>query len=178
METENKNLPVLRDIEELAISIEEKEKALSVVLNQNPPPTWIKKQNGVKYIPIDKVRYLLTRYYPRWDQEIKNVQVIGNSVVVTLTLHYYNPFTGELRKNDGIGAAPINTKKSTGAMDWSEIVHDSVHKCAPAAAAFALKNAAKKLGRLFGAELNSEDNVDYTTLISEAMFKDATITEK
>lgn len=171
-------LPTLAEIVSSELTEKEKNNALNVLLNQKPPDNWLKVQDGVKHLPIDKVRYLLTKIFVDWYEDIKNVQVIANSVVVTCTLHYKNPLTDVWQQMDGIGAAPINTKKGAKAMQWDEIVHDSVHKCAGAADAFALKNAAKKLGRIFGADLMKEDVISYDGLIDPERFKDAKITEK
>lgn len=176
---ENKlKLPTLNEIVSAEITKREKGNALNVLLNQPPPEKWLKKQDGVWHLPVDKVRYLLTKIFIEWRVEIKQVQVVANSVVVVITLHYLNPITGVYMQMDGIGAAPINTKKGAGAMAWDEIVHDSVHKCAGAADAFALKNAAKKLGRIFGSDLMKEDTIDYGGLIDPEKFKGAEITEK
>ena len=172
------NLPTLAEIQSIELSDREKQNALNVLLNQAPPEDWLKKQDGVIHLPVDKVRLLLTKIFVEWYSEIKSVQTIANSVVVTSTLHYKNPITEAWAKMDGIGAAPINTKKGSKAMAWDDVVHDSVHKCAAAAAAFALKNAAKNLGRIFGADLMKDDVISYDSLIDPERFKDAKITEK
>jgi len=143
---------------------------LNIILNLAPPSKFIKIQDGVKHVPVDKVKYLLTKIFIEWWHEIKQVHIIANSVTVVSTLHYKNPVSGEWCKMDGIGAAPINTKKGAKAMDWNEVVHDSVHKCAGAADSFALKNAAKKLGRIFGAELMVDDIINYTALTDNERF--------
>lgn len=187
MENENKlgnppqskaKLPTIQELVTMELSEREKENALNVLLNQPPPDVWLKKQNNVIHLPVDKVRYLLTKIFIEWHEEIKSVQVIANSVTVILTLHYLHPITHEYLQMDGIGAAPINTKKEAGAMEWDKVIHDSVHKCVGSAAAFALKNAAKKLGRIFGADLMKDDVISYDTLFDPEKFKNAKITEK
>jgi hypothetical protein len=173
-----RNLPTYKEIIESEVSVREKGNALNVLLNQPPPKNWLKKQDNVIHLPVDKVKFLLTKIFIEWYEEIKDVKVIANSVSVTITLHYLNPISGKWSKMDGIGAAPINTKKGAKAMEWDEIVHDSVHKCIGAADAFALKNAAKKLGKVFGADLMKDDTIDYNKLIDPEKFKGVTITEK
>jgi hypothetical protein len=174
----NNNLPTLAEIISTELTEREKSNALNVLLNQAPPQTWLKKQDGVTHLPVDKVKFLLTKIFVDWYQEIKSVQILANSVVVVVCLKYRNPVTGTWQKTDGVGAAPINTKKGSGAMDWQNIVHDSMHKCAGAAASFALKNAAKNLGRIFGSELSVDDQISYDGLIDPEKFKNAKITEK
>ena len=172
---EKKNLPTIKELESMQLSEREKQNGLNVLLNEPPPQTWLKKQDGVWHLPIDKVKFLLTKIFVDWYPEIKNVQPLANSVVVTITLHYKNPITSEWCKCDGIGAAPINTKKGAKAMDWNDIVHDSVHKCSGAAYSFAIKNAAKNIGRIFGSDLMVDDRISYNTLQD---FTNAKITEK
>jgi hypothetical protein len=159
------------------LSDQDKRIALNAVLNQHPPVSWLKKNNGIEYLPISKVRYMLTRLYVDWFQEIKSVMIVANSITVTVTLHYVDLIDSTWKRTDGIGAAPINTKSGKGAMEWDHVTHDSVQKAAPAAASYALKNAVKRLGRIFGAELKGED-IDYSTLIDEDKFKNAKIIER
>jgi len=177
-ESENR-LPTLAEITAGDASVPGKLNALNVLLNQQPPKLWLKVQDGVKHLPIDKVKFLLTKIFVEWYSEIRTVQIIANSVVVTVTLHYKNPITDTWSRMDGIGAAPINTKRGASAMSWDEIVHDSVHKCVGAADAFAIKNAAKKIGRIFGADFGKEDLLDYTLLQKDSeRFQNVKATEK
>jgi hypothetical protein len=171
-------LPTIAEIVSSELTEREKGNALNVLLNQSPPPSWLKKQNGVTHLPVDKVRFLLNKIFIDWNQEIKAVQPIANSVVVTVTLNYLDPISNTWKQMDGIGAAPINTKKEAGAMEWDKVIHDSVHKCVGAAASFALKNAAKNLGRIFGSDLMNDDSISYDGLIDPEKFKNATLTEK
>lgn len=172
---EVRKLPTIKELESMELSDREKQNGLNVLLNQNPPSNWLKRQDGVWHLPVDKVKFLLTKIFISWYQEIKNVYVVANSVCVVITLYYQNPFTGKWEKTDGIGAAPINTKKGADAMDWNNVVHDSVHKCSGAAASFALKNAAKNIGRIFGSDLMTDDRISYDGLQD---FTNASITEK
>ena len=54
---------------------------------------------------------------------------------------------------DGIGAVDVQTRKGASAADLSAINSGAVQKAAPAAAAYAAKNAYDKLGRIFGGEI-------------------------
>jgi len=85
-------------------------------------------------------------------------------VVVTVRLHYQNPVDGEMRYQDGIGACPMQTAKDAGATDFSQIKSDAVMKAAPAAESYAIKDAAEKLGKLFGKDLNRKDAFGYSAL--------------
>lgn len=141
-------------------------------ISQPPPPKWIKKHNGVEYLPIDKVEYLLTRFFLKWWPEVRQVQIIANSVVVTVRLFYMHPVGNEMRYADGVGAAPIHTDKGHGAGDMMHIQAYSVQKAAPSAKAFAVKNAAFSIGRIFGTDVARKNTIsEYDLLDDTERFK-------
>lgn len=147
-----------------------KQNALSVILNQAPPEQWLVNHpmiNGYKYMPIERVEYLLTRIFTKWWVEVKQTQVLANSVVVTVRLWVVNPINGESEFQDGIGAAPIQTDKGAGAMDWNAAKNDGVQKAAPSAETYAIKDAAEKFGKLFGKDISRKTNIDYTPLLKQ-----------
>jgi hypothetical protein len=174
-------IPSLKEIEQMQISETGKMNALNVLLNSNPPESWIRKHpvyQSVKYISIDKIEYLLTKIFVRWWVEILSLQTIANSAVVTVRLYYQSPIDNEIMHQDGCGAAPIHTKSGAGALDWNNIQTDSVMKAVPAAETFAIKDAAEKIGRIFGRDLNRENLIGYETLLNEKRFENAKIIEK
>ncbi len=161
------NLPKYEDL----ISSDEtslKQNALTILLNQPPPAKWLIEHpmiKGYKYIPIEKIEYMLTYIFPRWWVEIKNSQVMANSVVVTVRLYVINPITGETEFNDGIGACPIQTNKGAGATDWDQVKSDGLQKAAPAAETYAVKDAAEKFGKVFGRDVSRKGSMDYNKLL-------------
>lgn len=165
----NKNLPAIQEIYSESVELI-KENNLNILLNQPPKESWIKQHPmfaKVRYIPIERVEYLLTSIFVKWHVEIKNVQLIANSVVVTIRLYYMNPVDGEMLYQDGVGASPLQTDKDAGATDWTKIKSDAVMKSAPAAESFAVKDAAEKIGNLFGKDLNRADKILYDSLIDK-----------
>jgi preprotein translocase subunit SecD len=76
-----------------------------------------------------------------------------------------NPLTGEVEWNDGIGANPIQTNAGAGAMDWNAAKNNGVQLAAPAAEAYAFKDAAEKFGKLFGKDLTRKDAIGYDSLL-------------
>jgi hypothetical protein len=163
---ENQKLPALKDLYAGKVQLA-KENDLNILLNQEPKKEWIKAHpmaSGVSYIPIEVIEYLLTTIFVVWRVEIKDIQVIANSVVVTIRLHYQAPVTGDMRWTDGIGAAPMQTAKDAAATDFSQIKSDAVMKAAPAAESYAIKDAAEKLGKLFGKDMNRKDALGYSAL--------------
>ncbi len=170
METEiqiKKHLPSLKDlVEENALT--ERENALMVLLNQDPPKDWIKQHPTTKtaYLPIERVEYLLSRIFTKWWVEVKAVNCIANSVVVSVRLYVTDPITNSEIWNDGIGASPIQTDKGAGATDWTKVKSAGVMMAAPSAESFAIKDAAEKFGKLFGKDLNRKDIINYTNLLN------------
>jgi len=164
---EKRNLPKLADLYDGNLELKQGQNELNVLLNQPPKSEWIKEHpfaKGVKYIPIERIEFLLTRLFIKWRVEVKSIQVIANSCVVTIRLHYQNVEDNEWSWQDGIGAAPIQTKKGEGAMDVEKTLPDAVMKAAPAAESYAVKDAAEKIGKIFGKDLNRKDEIIYDSL--------------
>lgn len=125
-----------------------------------------------QYIPVGIVEYLLTAVFQKWRLEVKNVQVIANSICVTVRLWYMDPITGQWDWQDGIGAAPISTEKGAAATDFTKVITSAVQTGAPAAESYALKDAAEKIGKLFGKDLNRKEQMDYQLTLAKMFQKD------
>ena len=169
----SENTPAVRQLptyEELVagdLSLKNQQNELNILLNQEPPGAWLKDHpmaKGIKYLPIERIEYMLTRIFKRWNVEVRQVQVIANSVVVTIRLYYQDVLSQETLWQDGVGASPIQTDKGAGAMDWNKTKNDAVMKSAPAAESYAVKDAAEKIGKLFGKDMNRADKIMYDTL--------------
>jgi len=162
-----KQLPALADLYNGDLELKGDQNNINILVNQPPKAEWIKEHpfaRGVKYIPIERIEYLLTRLFLRWRVEVKSIQTIANSCVVTVRLHYQNIENDEWSWQDGIGAAPIQTEKDAGAMNWDKVRADSVMKAAPAAKTYAVKDAAELIGKIFGKDLNRKDEIIYDSL--------------
>jgi hypothetical protein len=175
MSTELTKVPTLQDlITETEDTI--KQNALMVILNQQPPATWLAEHpmiRGYKYIPIERVEWLLSRIFGKWWVEIKETAILANSVVVTVRLWVVNPLTGEHQFQDGIGAAPVQTDKGAGASDWNAVKSDGVQKAAPSAESYAIKDAAEKFGKIFGKDVSRKMNLDYNSMLKQTSHEDA-----
>lgn len=161
-------LPSLTDLVE-GNELTLKENALMVLLNQPPPAKWVKTHPMTKgaYLPIERVEYLLSRIFTRWWVEVRQTTCIANSIVCTVRLYVIDPIGGGEMWQEGVGAAPIQTDKGAGAMDWNHAKADGVMKAAPAAESYAIKDAAEKFGKLFGKDLNRKDEINYNDLIAD-----------
>ena len=180
MTTKKVTLPVLKDLYDGDLSLKQGQNELNLLLNQPPNPKWIKEHpfaKGVKYIPIERIEFLLTRLFLKWRVEVKQVQTIANSCIVTVRLHYQNIEDNDWSWQDGIGAAPIHTAKGKGAMDWNEVLTDSVMKAAPAAESYAVKDAAEKIGKIFGKDMNRKDEIIYDSLVDSVPEEKITLSQ-
>jgi hypothetical protein len=164
---EKSKLPALKDLYNGDLPLKKAQSDLNILVNQQPKKEWIREHpfaKGVKYIPIERIEFLLTAIFINWWVEVKQIQTVANSVVVTVRLHYQNVTDNAWSCQDGIGAAPIATDKGAGAMEWDKVKNDSVMKAAPAAESYAVKDAAEKIGKLFGKDLNRKDEVIYDSI--------------
>lgn len=133
------------------------------LLNKNPSSKWVRTNpysNNAKYLPIRIVEELLNEIFPFWQaKQIGEPKILANSVVVSVELWVFNPIINEWLTYPGIGAVPIELQSGSDPTDFSKINAKSLHKNAPAALSFAINNAAKKIGRLFGSHLNSNESM-------------------
>src|ERR1700761_4794539 len=109
----SQNLPAKRELPKLSDIHENPEQAfkndqLKHLLNQPTPGQFIKINKFVpgkpEYLPIDKVELMLDIIFQKWKVEVLRVDVIFNSVAVTIRLHYLDPSTLEWMFHDGVGA--------------------------------------------------------------------------
>jgi hypothetical protein len=92
--------------------------------------------------------------------------VIANSVVATVRLWYMDPVTGDWDWQEGVGASPIQTEKGAAATDFSKVNTSAVQMAAPAAETYAIKDAAEKLGKLFGKDINRQGQMNYSDALN------------
>lgn len=180
-----RELPKLADlIQEDNLEVTLKQDALNYLLNQPTPKAWIKQHpfvnvevitdNGKKkvpldYIPIERTKLLLTQIFGGYDDKITDIKQVFNAVVVTIELTVINPITGEKITHSGIGAVGVQLDAGNTASDVTKIKHDAVTKAAPAAASYALKNAAEKLGGIFGGSLQKYDLSPYMPFYNQEL---------
>jgi hypothetical protein len=161
--SETKNLPKIQDLYNDKVTLS-KYNDLNILLNQEPKESWIKENNKIRYIPIERVEWLLTNIFIKWHVEIIETKLIVNAINITVKVHYKNPIDGEMEWTDGTGASPLQTKKGASASDLSQVNTYAVSMASPAAESFAIKDACEKLGKLFGKDLNRADEILYNSL--------------
>ncbi len=142
-----------------------KQNKLNIILNAEPKAEWIKEHpfvKNLKYLPIERVEYLLTMIFTKWRVEVKEVKLVANSVLVTIRLFVKDPISGEWDWQDGVGAMPIQVQKGSGATEFDKMNSSAVQIGSPAAESFAIKDAAEKFGKIFGKDLNRKDTIAYS----------------
>lgn len=147
-------------------------------LNKNPPKSWlkghpiakVKNKEGntvaAKYLPIDKVEFMLDMIFQDWKVEILREGTMFNSVYATVRLHYLHPVKNDWLYHDGIGAQPVQTDAGFTAADLSHIKSAAVQMALPSAVSYAIKDAVEHLGKLFGRDINRADTVEFTGVYS------------
>jgi hypothetical protein len=160
-------LPSIADLyKNDALPTLQKTSLFQVLVNQEPKPDWVKvhPMTKQKYIPIERIEWLLTNIFLKKRVEIKWSKQIANSVEVCVRLHYYNHLEKEWNWEDGIGASPLQVDKGAGAIEWDKIKSSAVQMALPSAESYAVKDAAQKIGKLFGRDLNRGDATNYDSL--------------
>lgn len=159
-------LPTIQELFSENIEFAGKSEGLNAILNTAPPEKWVKEHpfiKGWKYLPIDKVEYLLTRIFKRSEIEVRKTGMLMNSVEVTVRVHYFNPVINEMVYHDGVGACELQTNKDSGAlkMDMSNVSRGAVSMALPIAKSFAIKDATDHIGKIFGRDLNRKDTLAF-----------------
>ncbi len=174
MSTLKHKLPTLAELHESDPEKAYKNDQLLLLLSSPPNKAWLKKHPTIKvknekrqyveleYLPTDKLEFLLNKIFGRWHIEIQREGVMFNSVYVAVRLHYWNPATEEWGYKDGIGAVGAQTDAGQAAGNLAAIKQDAIMKALPAAASYAFKNACKRLGAIFGGDLNNFETEEFT----------------
>ena len=163
-------LPKIQDIYSDKISVQKNDMFVTL-MNQPPNQTWVKEHpfiRGYKYLPIERIEYLLKTIFKSYKIEITGQGQSFNGVWVTVRVHYLHPITGEWLFHDGIGASQLQTAKGTSPADLANINNGALSMAFPVAKTIAIKDACDSFGKLFGSDLNRKAIINYsldTTLI-------------
>ena len=159
------NLPAIGDLFSDSIEIAKHQDELNVLLSQQPKKEWVKVHPFIKdyrYLPIDKIEFLLKKIFKKYSIEITNQGTAFNGVWVTVRVHYFNPIFNEMMSHDGIGACQLQTKGGTSPADLININNGALSMAYPIAKTIAIKDACDHFGDLFGANLNRKDVIPFT----------------
>lgn len=168
---------------EKADTLQKKVKILNTVLNQ--PPIISKnmkeelKKNGINasksqdydYIPIGAVEEALRQIFFR-QIDFKIVQSYRdlNTFIVVCCIKYKDPISMEYREIDGIGAKSIQQDSGAKIDSFNFTMKaNGLELAVGIAYSRAVKNAAKKLGVLFGSGLNRDDEAENIVIYSKSV---------
>lgn len=158
-------VPSLAELFESDAEVAFKGEQLNLLLNQPPKKDWVKTHpyiSNYKYLPIDKVEFMLRKIFQRYRIEITGQGTAFNGVWVTVRVHYLSPITGEFDFHDGIGACQLQTAKGTSPADLGNINNGALSMAFPIAKTVAIKDACDHFGNVFGANLNRKDTVEFS----------------
>lgn len=145
-------------------------------LNAQPDQTEIqvnKAANNSQYLPISFVRMKLDEMYAGlWNFELSTYQVIANEIVGTGVLEVFHPVAKMWIRRSGSAAVMIQqvSKDKGGSGRISNIddkIKNTLVKDFPHLESEVLKSAAKKLGKMFGGDLNRLFEDSYSPIYTE-----------
>lgn len=158
-------LPTIRELFQDNIELAGRMESLNAILNHPPKPEWIKEHpfiKGWKYLPIDKVEYLMQRIFKKTKIEILREGTAFNGVFVVVRVHYLNPASNEMEWHDGIGSCQLQTAKGTSPADLANINNGAISMAFPIAKSLAIKDATDHFGKVFGRDLNRKDVIQFS----------------
>ena len=158
------NLPTIQELHEDNALVSYKNDQLNLLLNQEPKKEWVKEHpfvKGHKYIPIDKVEFMLRKIFKKYSIEITGQGTSFNGVWVTVRVHYFHPTEATMMFHDGIGAVQLQTAKGTSPADLANINNGALSMAYPIAKTLAIKDACDHFGKLFGCDLNRKDTMAF-----------------
>jgi len=113
------------------------------------------------YIPIAIIEEALRQVFFR-QVDFKILQAFRdlNSFVVVAMIRYKDPVTLEYREVDGIGAQPLQQNSGAKIHEFnSTMKYNALELGVGTAYSTAIKNASKRIGRLFGGNINRDEDI-------------------
>lgn len=171
--SENKQVITLKDNDAFLTLLEEH--ALKV--NTEPSKDWLKStpDGKAKYIPVSIIENQLRQDYNGLVQyELLSERRELNEYIVTARVKVFHPIIMQWMSFDGIGSVVIMQDKDASLDSFNSTKKkNALQLNAPKAYAEALKNAAKKIGVKYGANINREAddaaNYEPETLVNNAI---------
>ncbi len=128
-----------------------------------------------EYIPVGVVEESLRQiFFRQIDFEIKNSYRDLNSFIVISTITYKCLISQEMRKIDGIGAKALQQDSGSKVQDFNFTMKANALELGVGIAySRAIKNAAKKLGKMFGGSLNRDEEIDTVVVFNKNVMSKA-----
>lgn len=120
------------------------------------------------YIPISAIeKDLFKQFFGLVQYEVVSYQQIFNEVVCHARIKVFHPVISQWLSYDGMGSAIIQQDSGTKVADFMNFKKsNAMQLTAPRSYAEAIKNAAKKIGKRYGADLNRNFEDHYSPQIS------------
>lgn len=145
--------------------------AFQKALNAKPKKVYTESIGGqtFQHLPIGVIENLLKKYFfGLYRIQIVDYRMIVNEISVHVRIHVYHPILKDWLYYDGIAAVPVQQNSGSPVDQFMQTKKkDALHKNLPSAYAFAVKNAAKKIGAVFGADLNRKVEDAYVPFATE-----------
>lgn len=138
----------MTEIEKTLYESQEKlsESQIRRILVLPPRKEWVDKieeLNGYRYLPIDKVEWLLFRLFENWNLDITHIISSDKKCIVGVSISY--KVGRSAYKKAGVGSCDIGSQFTSASTAF------------PAAKSIAIRDAAEMIGNVFGANLNRKN---------------------
>lgn len=139
--------------------------AFKTKLNENPDPKFVlvHPMNKKNYLPISHIETELDECFLDWETVNFRWQVVTNEIIGTVELRVLNPVTGQWSTKTGAAAVQIRQSSGSAIDDVTAKIKNALEGDFPHLLSDCLRNAAKKLGRRFGRDLNRNFDDTYNT---------------
>lgn len=156
----------------------------TTLLNKPPKKEKIQTHQGYQYLPISVVEKELDKmYFGLVQYECVSYSQVFNEIACHARIKVFHPVIMQWLVYDGLGSAVIQQDANTKVIDFQLFKKpNALQLTLPKAYAEAIKNAAKKIGKLFGADINRKFEDEYEPMIKDKKPKfendNVTITSK
>lgn len=143
--------------------------AFKAKLNEHPKQNKIlvHPQNKKNYLPVSHIETELDECFLDWETVNFRWQVVTNEIIGTIELRVLNPITQKWSTKTGAAAVLIRQNSGSSIDDVKAKIKNALEGDFPHLLSDCLRNAAKKLGKRFGRDLNRNFTDEYSA--SEAI---------
>lgn len=136
-------------------------------LHEAPPKAEIQQNDGRDYLPISYEQTKLDEIYAGlWNWTLLREQVVANEIIATGLLEVFHPVAGVWIKRTGTAAVMIQIKAGS-ELNLQNKIKNTLVKDFPHLEAECLKSACKKLGPMFGRDLNRKFTDTYQPIYGD-----------
>lgn len=143
----------------------------TMLLNKAPQKEKIQTHEGYQYLPISVVEKELDKlFFGLVQYECLSYNQIFNEIACHARIKVFHPVIQQWINYDGLGSAVIQQDKDTKVSDFGIFKKQNALQLAlPKAYAEAIKNAAKKIGKRFGADINRKFEDIYEPMVAKSV---------